>query len=160
MDYSHPGRWEMRVPNISVVDKLRSHTFERLTDDCRITKLLSLEGSSGGCLVQPPCLSMFSYNKLPRIISNCVLTVSKDEDPTTSLNNLCQCSSTLMVKKCFLIFKLNVLCFSLCLLSLVLHSAIYWIQITPGVASGWVEIGWTCIPALESFCKYFFKKLF
>ena len=44
----------------------------------------------------------------------------KDGDYTTSLGSLCQCSVTFPVKKCFLMFRGNLLCFSLCPLPLVL----------------------------------------
>jgi len=47
-------------------------------------------------------------------------SISKDGDPTTSLGKLPQCSVTLTVKKCFLMFRGNLLCFSLCPLPLVL----------------------------------------
>jgi len=49
-----------------------------------------------------------------------LLSASKDADATTSLGNLCQCLVTLTVKKCFLMFRGNLLCFSLCPLPLVL----------------------------------------
>jgi len=39
---------------------------------------------------------------------------------TTSLGNLCQCSVTLTVKKCCLMFRENLPCFCLCPLCLVL----------------------------------------
>ena len=41
----------------------------------------------------------------------------KDGDSAVSLGNLCQCSVTLTVKKCFLMFRGNLLCFRLCLWS-------------------------------------------
>lgn len=36
-----------------------------------------------------------------------------DGDPTTFLVNLCQCFVTLTIKKCFLVFRWNFMCFSL-----------------------------------------------
>lgn len=44
------------------------------------------------------------------------------EDSTTFLSNLCQCSVTRTVQKCFLVFRGNVPCSCLCPLSLVLAS--------------------------------------
>jgi len=43
-----------------------------------------------------------------------------DGNPTTSLGNLFPCTVTVTGKKCFLMFRGNVLCFSLCSLPLVL----------------------------------------
>ena len=52
--------------------------------------------------------------------SRWVLNISKEGDSTTSLGNLCQCSVTFTVKKHFLMFRGNLLGFSLCPLPLVL----------------------------------------
>lgn len=41
-------------------------------------------------------------------------------DYTTSLDSVCQCSITCIVKKCFLMFRRILLCFSLCPMPLVL----------------------------------------
>lgn len=46
--------------------------------------------------------------------------MSRERHSTTSLGNLCQFSVNYSVKKCFLTFRRNPLCFSLCPLSLVL----------------------------------------
>lgn len=48
------------------------------------------------------------------------LNIYTDGDPTASLGNPCQCSITLTVKKCFLVFKWNLMCFSSCLVPFVL----------------------------------------
>ena len=48
-----------------------------------------------------------------------VLNISREGDSTTSLGNLFQCSVTVTVKKCPLIFSQNFLCFSLYLLPLI-----------------------------------------
>lgn len=53
----------------------------------------------------------------PRTMSRQLLSISMDGDSTASPGNLCQGSVTLIVKKCF---RGKVLCFSLCLLPLVL----------------------------------------
>ena len=62
---------------------------------------------------------LFKLSQLPRksrwLHNNC-----KDGDSTTSLSNLWQCSVTLTVKTCFLVFRLDLLCFILNPLSLVL----------------------------------------
>ncbi|XP_074997864.1 armadillo repeat-containing protein 1 isoform X2 [Calonectris borealis] len=53
-------------------------------------------------------------------MSRQLLNISKGGDSTTSLANLCQCSVTLTVKKCFLLFRGNLLSSSVCPLRLVL----------------------------------------
>ena len=77
-------------------------------------RMVGLEGTSVGHLVQPPCQS-----RLHRTLSRQVLNISREES-TTSLGNLFQCSITLRGKKFFLMFRGNFLCFSLCPLSLLL----------------------------------------
>jgi len=79
-----------------------------------------LEGTSGALLVQPPCSSRDTYSSLPRIMSRWLLNVSKNGDCTTSPGNLCQCSATLTVRKCFLMLRSIFLCISLRTLPLVL----------------------------------------
>lgn len=64
--------------------------------------------------MQPPALISVPLSKLLTIKSNCVLESSKDEDLTTSLDNLLHCLITLVVKKHFNTFKLNFFPFSLC----------------------------------------------
>jgi len=48
------------------------------------------------------------------------LSISREGDSTTSLGSLFQCSATLQIKKFFLMFSWNFLCFSLCPLPIVL----------------------------------------
>ena len=59
-------------------------------------------------------------SQLPRTASRWPLNISEDGDSTTSLGNLCQCLITLTGKKCFLMFRGNLLCFCLCPLLLVM----------------------------------------
>lgn len=49
-----------------------------------------------------------------------LLDIFKQEDATNPVGNLCWWSVTLTVKKCFLMYRGNILCFTLCLLPLVL----------------------------------------
>lgn len=52
-----------------------------------------------------------------------LLNISKDRDVTITLGSMCQWSVTLTVKRvfeCFLMFRENLMCFTLCLLTLVL----------------------------------------
>ena len=65
-----------------------------------------------------PSSSRDTYSRLPRSVFRRLLNISKDGDSATSLGNLCQCSVALIVKKCFLMFRWSLLCFSLCPLPL------------------------------------------
>ena len=67
-----------------------------------------------------PCQSRVTYSRLHRTLSRQVLNISREKESTTSLGNLFQGSVTLRVKKFFLMFRQNFLCFSLCPLPLVL----------------------------------------
>jgi len=59
---------------------------------------------------------LLKQGHLELVAQECVfrwlLSVSEDGYSTTSMGNLCQCSVTLTVRKCFSIFRWNVLCFS------------------------------------------------
>jgi len=73
-----------------------------------------------GHLVQPSCRSRVTYSRLHRTASRRVLKISRAGESTTPLGSLFQGSVTLRVKKFFLMFSWNFLCFSLCPLPLVL----------------------------------------
>ena len=60
------------------------------------------------------CSSRATQSQLPSTMSIGLLNISKDGDSAVSLGNLCQCSVTLTVIKCFLMFRGNLLCFRLC----------------------------------------------
>ena len=70
--------------------------------------------------VQPPCLSRVTYSRLHRTLSRRGLNISREGDSTASLGSLFQGSVTLRGQKFLLMFRRNFLCFSLCLLPLVL----------------------------------------
>jgi len=53
-------------------------------------------------------------------VSREVLNICREEDSTTPLDSLFEDSVTLRVKKIFLLLRWNYLCFSLCLMPLVL----------------------------------------
>ncbi|KAK4817104.1 hypothetical protein QYF61_027967 [Mycteria americana] len=67
-----------------------------------------------------PCRYLSLQSRLPGTVSRWLLSGSKDGDSTTSLGSLCQCLVIHTGKKCFLRFRRNLLCFSLCPLPLVL----------------------------------------
>ena len=77
---------------------------------------MDLSRSSGTTL----CSSRATYSQLLGTMSRQLLSISKDGDYTPSPGNLCQSLVTLIVKKCFLMFRQSLLCFSLCPLPLVL----------------------------------------
>ena len=66
------------------------------------------------CLAQLPCSGRVNYGRLLRVVWSQVLNISKDGDSTNSLGHLFKCWVTLMVKKCFLIFRRSFRCISLC----------------------------------------------
>ena len=73
-----------------------------------------LEGTFKGHLVQPPAASraVFGLMRLLRAPSNRTVNVCRDGGSTTSLGNLCQCFTTLMVKNVFLLSSMNLASFS------------------------------------------------
>lgn len=58
------------------------------------------------------CSSTSTQSQLTRTKPRQLLRISKERDSTISLGNLCQCSVTLMVKKCFFMFLCVVVCAS------------------------------------------------
>jgi len=98
---SHNGEWGHRA----------GESFHR-----RVRVGRDLCGSSG----PTPCRSRGTYSRLHGTVSRWVLNISREGDSTTSLGNLFQGFACLRVKKFFLMFSWNFLCFSLCPLSLPL----------------------------------------
>lgn len=60
-----------------------------------------------------PSKSIFTCRKFPRTVFSQVLGISTEKDTTTSWRNLFQCSPTLTVSKCFLVFRQTSMCFNL-----------------------------------------------
>lgn len=95
--------------------------FELFTQNHWNSELLRSERTSWDHLVQPcPCSSRVSYSRLLSTRSSQALNISKDADSTTSLSNLFLVLMSHTVKMCFLVFILNLVCFDLCHLPLVL----------------------------------------
>jgi len=67
-----------------------------------------------------PCRSRITQSRLQRTSSGQGLSISREGDSTSPLGSLGQGSVTLTVKRLFLLFRWNFLCFSLCPLPLVL----------------------------------------
>lgn len=75
----------------------------------KLTAQLRLEGISGGYLVENPWSSRATYSCSLRTMSTQLLYIS-EEDFTTSLGELLQCSVNLEVKNCFLMFRGHLPC--------------------------------------------------
>lgn len=75
---------------------------------------MRLEGISGP-QSKPPAEDRLFTTMLSKVFN-----ISRDGDSIAFLGNLCQCTVTLTVKKYFLMFRGNPLCFSLCSVLLVL----------------------------------------
>ena len=111
-----------------------------------------------------PCSSRDSQSWLPSTMSRWLLSISKGGDSTASLGKLCWGSVTHAVNKCFLVFRGNHLCFSLCSLPLVLHwGPLERVCLHPlctlplGIDTHWWGPPWTfsspgwAVPALSAF---------
>ena len=95
----------------------------------RITECSGLEETSVGHLIQFLCRSRVAYSRLHRTLCRRVLNISREGDSTTSLGSLFQGSITLRVKKFFLTFRRNFLCFSLCPKAMKQWLCLQWQQI-------------------------------
>jgi len=84
----------------------------------RITAWLMLEETTGS-MWPNPCSSRDTQSRVPGAVSRWLLEISKEETPQ-HLGSLCHCSVTHTAEKCFLVFRENILCCSLCPLPLVL----------------------------------------
>ena len=88
----------------------------------KLTELFQLKGTFKGHLLQPLAMNRDTYIsvRLLKALSSLILNVSKDRASTTSLGNLFQCLTTLIVKNFFITFNLNLPSFSWKSFSLVL----------------------------------------
>jgi len=77
-------------------------------------RMVGFEETSGDHLIQLSCKSRFTYSRLHMITPRQVLNIPREGDSTAPLGSLFQCSITLRMKKFFLVFRWNFLCFSLC----------------------------------------------
>jgi len=68
-----------------------------------------------------PLLKQGHLKQWSKTVSRQLLNIPKHGHSTTTLGNLVQCSAIITVKKRFLVFRRNLLHFSLCPLLLVLH---------------------------------------
>jgi len=84
-----------------------------------ITECSGLEGTSGSSS-PTPLPKQGHPEQAAQDLIQVGLNISREGDTTAPLGSLFQGSVTLTVKKFFLLFSQNVLCFSLCLLPLVL----------------------------------------
>lgn len=78
----------------------------------RITEWLKLKGTSGDHMVHAHAQSGSPTGCCP-VACRWFWSISKAGDSTVYLGNFCQCSVTLIVNKCFLIFRGNLPYFSL-----------------------------------------------
>ena len=108
--------WRYSLPLLTTQQEA-SLPFHRITQNDRMVGVgRDLCGSSS----PTPCRSRVTQSRLHRTLSRRVLSISREGDSTTSLGSLRQGSVTLRVKKFFLMFRRNFLCFSSCPLPLVL----------------------------------------
>ena len=113
MNYKHS--------RIRLTSQIQSFHFQQqmaaLLPFCSITESeeFALEGTSRGRLAQPPVMSWDISNSI-RLLgapSNLAWNVSRDGASTTSLSNLCQRFTTLIVKNFFFVPSLKLPSFSL-----------------------------------------------
>ena len=86
-----------------------SHDKSSESQNQRTIKLLELGGTTKGHLVQLPSREQghLQLNQVFRAPSSLILSVSRDGASTTSLGNLFQCFTTLIIKTFFLISNQN-----------------------------------------------------
>jgi len=92
--------------------KIKKVPFRMPQNHRRVEVDRDLWGSSGPkALLRPDHLELIAQDHARQL-----LNISKDGDSAACLGNLRQCSVTFTIKECFLMFRRNLLCFSLCLL--------------------------------------------
>ena len=96
------------------------HTPQRVIKQVQNHSTVGVGRNLCGSPSPTPCQSRVTQSRLHSTASRRVWNISREGDSTASQGSLGQGSVTLRGKKFFLMFSWNFLCFSLCLLPLVL----------------------------------------
>lgn len=83
------GAAGLRTPNSGLSSLLQTAPALSSCQHLSITGWLRLEWNSGGHLLQIPSSSRVAQSQLPRTVSRQFFNISKNEESTTSLGNLC-----------------------------------------------------------------------
>jgi len=98
-----------RFTETSVTNKTPNNSGNYFRKIIKSWNALGWKGPSEVVKPNPPAVSrdIFNYTRLLRTPSNPAWNASRDGASAASLDNVCQCFTTLMVKKFFLLSSLN-----------------------------------------------------